>query len=94
LHSDRQYCSGRCRTRLYRANKAKEAAARAPARQAMLARLERVAPKTAGLVNKLRVEAGDDCTELIIKAALQAVDELGPLRQAALAKRQEGQPMR
>jgi hypothetical protein len=55
----------------------------------MLAKLQRVAPRTAALVERLRQEAGDDCTELIIKAAMQAADELGPLHASAKAKREK-----
>lgn len=78
LHSDRRYCSGRCRTALYRANKRAAASERAPARAQLVDKLAVFAPATAGMARELISTAGDDCTELIVKLIAQAVREVGP----------------
>lgn len=85
--ASRKYCSHKCRTALYRQHKAEAAAARAPARAALVARLDRMgAPKTAAVAREVISEAGEDCTELIVKLIGQAADELGPLLARAKAK--------
>lgn len=75
-YSTRQYCSGRCRTASYRAAKRELAARKGPQRQALVGKLEVLAPKTGELARELLAVAGDDCTELLVRLIGQAVCEI------------------
>jgi hypothetical protein len=88
-HKDCKYCSGRCRTAHFRAAKASKSDSR-------LRFLARKAPRAAAKIEKMRQAHGEGCIGDAIDAAIEAVEELWPLRAAAEVKRNgkaEGVPM-
>lgn len=63
----RLYCSSTCKTKAWRAKKKAEAAAAAPARAALLARVDAYDPAVGAGLRKVLKKAGPGCMELLIE---------------------------
>lgn len=98
-YANKLYCSKACKQKAWRTARAARAAAAAPAREAQLAQLDRLGPKTGAVVRAALREAGPECQDKIMRVALQAAEELGPLVASAKATsatraKAEGVPMK
>jgi hypothetical protein len=74
--AQRDYCSGRCRTALYRANKAAVAAGQQPRYDALQAGLQTYLPASGLKAKALRAKAGEDCTESIFELVATILREI------------------
>lgn len=69
-------CSNKCRTALYRANKAAVAAGQQPRYDALQAGLQTFLPASGLKAQALRAKAGEDCNELIFELVASVLREL------------------